>query len=281
MALRHLQPSLRHTLRSLTVSSLDLSSVALRTLLVQLPHLTYFNANNSPIAFNDETFLSLANLCPNLTHLHISATSLTTKSLSNPPTLPLQTLSLASVVALTDASVSTLCNTYPTLTHLHLANNPKLTTLSLPLIATLPLTSLTVILPKTTPTLPHLSTLLTSLSPTLTSLSIPYTFLNTHRTEKPTLLTLFSLLTRLTHLEFSHITSTTPNNIIYNIVTSLATRAALKSVVLRRETYERDWIVTGMYADVREGFLVVDEAFVERVRGVVGERCTVEFFVQD
>lgn len=36
-----------------------------------------------------------------------------------------------------------------------------------------------------------------------------------------------------------------------------------------------------MYADVQEGFLVVDEAFVERVRGVVGEGCVIRLVVQE
>ncbi|KAI9199629.1 uncharacterized protein BJ171DRAFT_518108 [Polychytrium aggregatum] len=115
-------------------------------------------------------------------------------------------------------------------------------------------------------TFERLAELLHSL-PAIEELSMDYVWIDAVRQWKPDVLDLFQALSRLRSLTFSGISAETPNNIIWNLGFKIPNLQRLR---LLRDSYERDSIVTDMYADVESGSLMIDAGFVKRFHELRG-----------
>jgi hypothetical protein len=118
----------------------------------------------------------------------------------------------------------------------------------------------------------HLRNLFTNLGPVLVTLKMSYTPIDMLKTYKHELDSLFKPLKALQFLEFTDIQEHTQSS---HILIKIATQwcLELKEMRLVRESYTKDYIVSDLYTNVDEGFLRVDEAFVEKFKREYSSSC--------
>lgn len=157
---------------------------------------------------------------------------------------PLESLSLSRSSRVSVHGLISLCTSIPALHHLDIGYIEQLNM-----------------------SITNLSTLTSTLS-SLRVLRMSYSPIDSLRTDKPLILSAFSALSHLHTLIFTSINERTPCNIIRHL-SRHDTLPSLKALVLCRDRYTRDDVL-GVYAQVTESHLIVDEAFVEGCNKDVG-----------